>query len=1037
VTEPTTRLVHFFRLLIGKPVAVLMLVLAILGASTIATLRIPIEMFPSGLASTSIFISAPWPGANPTEVETRVVRPLEDELRTLTGVEETIAVAAANSGIIILSYPGDTDMDQAQAEVADRVERVRPLLPSDADRVSIRRFQSSDIPIMWVGVTYAEDQFEYSQDVLANVLGPRLEAVDGVAAANLDGLLPTSVRILLNKDAVVANRVEIGQLVQRLQADNLSAPVGDLDDAGSRYIIRVDSRFQSLEEIRAFPVRPGLTLNDIGRVEWVRSAPDNYFKVNGEFAVGISIQKETSANTFEVCQELKRVIEVEIQHDPELAGMKYSIFFNQGENVQQNLEALVKDAALGGAIACVVLMLFLRRFRYTLLVALSIPFSVLVTLAYLYFTGDSFNILTMTGITVSIGMLVDNSVVIVESIFARRERGEDLGKACANGPAEVMLAVVTATLTTVVVFVPLIFMSTNQNARVLTGSIGIPLCVSLIAALLLAIVIVPVVSYRLGAKKTEQQRRRGRLGNLLDRFSLLGWLQRRLPRLVDWSLNHPVQALSIALVCLLSTGVAQLGSQTGGGLQLGSELNARFKILGAIDLDEAHEHILALEGTLLEPELLKEIGNPDVGIFFNRTRGSINLWHEQRPNPEREKQILELLQQRLPRMAALEYRFGEEFNDRNTQDQKGWARLELEGPDSRVLAQLTEMVRQRAMASGLFEQVSEAEDTSRELLVQLDRDVMVKAGVNSQTMVGNIEWNLRGFMVSRFQTAHEDIPIILEYDDPGVPDRSDLTDMSIWTGNASLPLSSFATFDYSRGPASIARHNGRTVTSIGLKAKKGDLKKAAKEIRSLMNQVELPEGYHWNQLGGMEEFNEGLQDILRALTLSIALVFLLMGLLFNSLILPFSVLVTVPFAYVGFTWAFRISGVEIDLLAWVGMIVLAGVVVNNGIVLLDRILHLENQGVDRRTAILEGVRDRLRPVLMTALTTICGLLPIALSQPGSGGFSFQGLAVGVSGGLLISTVFTLWTVPLIYSLLRDVAAWHQRLRKGPGPQTAQ
>lgn len=1060
MTAPDATLARFFGTLIQRPVAVFMLVLALLGAAAIAALRIPIEMFPSNLSSTTIFVQVPWAGANPTEVETRVVRPLEDELRTLSGVKETLAVASSGSGYVVLSYPGDTDMDQAQAEVADRVERVRPLLPSDADRISVRRFQSSDLPIMWIGVIYEGDTFERSQDLIGNVLAPRLEAVDGVAAVNANGVLPQSVRILLDEDKVVANRVDIGALVARLQADNQSAPVGDLDDAGSRYIVRVDSRFRSLKEIEQFPVQPGLTLGDVGRVELVRSAPEYYFKVNGEFAVGMSVQKETSANTFEVCKKLASVIEEEIPNDPAYGGMEFSIFWNQGENVRNALESLVRDAILGGLIASVVLMLFLRRLRYTLLIAASIPFSVLITLAFLYFTGDTFNILTMTGITVSIGMLVDNSVVIVESIFARRERGESLREACANGPSEVMLAVITATLTTVVVFVPLIFMGEDQNARVLTGAIGIPLCVSLIAALILAIVIVPVVCYRLGAQSEEGQpdsptRRalaplRAALGLLarplaglvrvLDRLSPLAFVRKYLPRLVGWSLDHPLRAGTLAVLVFFSGQVADYGGQVSNNVSIGSQLEARFRIRGAANLGEAHEQVLKMEEALAEPSLREAIGSPDLGVQFDRDSGQINIWHETRPTPSEEKEILEILQERLPKVAALEYRFGEEFNERATEDQKGWTRVQLEGPDSRVLHEVLEEVRQKAESSDLFEAVSEAAETSREILVRLDRDRMSQAGLNSQAMVGSIEWNLRGFMVSRYQMPNEDVPIILEYDRPENPDRRDLTDMSIWTGMASVPLSTFANFEAGRGPASISRRDGRTVASLGLKTKTEDLKEAARQARQFMSEIDLPEGYHWTPVGGLADFNEGLQDIQRALMLSIALVFLLMGLLFNSLILPFSVLISVPFAWVGFKWAFRLSGIPIDLLAWVGMIVLAGVVVNNGIVLVDRILQLENRGVDRREAILGGVRDRLRPVLMTAFTTICGLLPIALSEAATGGFSFRGLAVGVSGGLAISTMCTLWTVPLVYAQMRRAADWSGawfRLRKPAATASAE
>jgi hydrophobic/amphiphilic exporter-1 (mainly G- bacteria), HAE1 family len=1036
MTEPDARLVRFFKLLIRRPIAVMMLTLAILGASAIATYRIPIEMLPKGLAGSAITISAPWPGANPAEVELRVVRPLEDELRGLAGIKETVSVAMAGAGRVNLIFPGDADMDQVHAEVADRVERVRPLLPRDADRVRVMRMQLDDMPIMWLGVTYSEDAYERAQETISNVLIPRIEAVDGVAATRVNGVEPTSVRILLDEDKTLANRVDIGALVARLQADNLSLPVGDLEGAGSRYIVRVDSRFKSLKEVEDFPVREGLTLGDIGRVIEARSAPEFFFKVNGEFAVGISVQKETAANTFQVCQAVSKLVEEELPNDPLLGGMDYAIFWNQGDNIKQNLEGLVMDAAKGGAIAMLVLMLFLRRLRYTILVAASIPFAVLVTLAYLYFSGDTFNIMTMTGITISIGMLVDNSVVIVESIFTRREKGEELGKACAHGPAEVMIAVITATLTTVVVFVPLIFMSTDNNIRVFTGAIGIPLCISLLAALLLAIVIVPVASYRLGGRdhakqgeaKKDKPKRKNKLTKLMDAISPLAFLKRAMPRLVAWSLDHPLRAITISMLALMSISIARSGQSNTGGMQMGSQLEGDFEIRGAANLLEAHEIVLKVERALMDEELLKDIGSPDIGVGFDRTSGQINLWHDSAPDAEDADRYLEILNERLPQMAAVEYRFGEQFNQRSTEDQKGWIGMQLEGPDSMVLQGITNELRSEAVASGLFEEVSKDLNTSKEIRVTMDRQLMAEAGVNSQTLTGNMEWNLRGFMVSRFQKKYEDIPLILEYDDPENPDKSDLVDMSIWTNTGAVPLSSFASFSHGEGPAAISRRNGRTVAAIGFKAKESDLKKAADLLVTFMKDRKLPEGYHWKQLGGLSEFEEGAKDIQRALTLSVALVFLLMGLLFNSLILPLSVLITVPFAMVGYYWAFRITGQAGDLLSMVGLIVLAGVVVNNGIVLLDRILHLEARGWSRRQAILDGVRDRLRPVLMTALTTICGLLPIAMSKAQSGSFSFQGLAIGISGGLIVSTIFTLWTVPLIYHLLRDLTEWWARIR---------
>ncbi|KAA3607119.1 MAG: AcrB/AcrD/AcrF family protein [Planctomycetota bacterium] len=1013
--------VGFFRRLLSRPITVLMVVLAMIGTSLIAAMRIPIEMMPSGFADGSIVVVVPWAGANPNEVEQRIVKPLEEELGTLTGVSHMHAVSSEGMGRVILQFPGTFDMDEAYAEVADRVERVRPKLPREADRVTMRRWTAADTPVLWCGVLYPGEIRDRAQEIFSEVLQPRLEAIDGVAAVNMNGLEPRSVRILLDEEQVKSNRVDIGALVRRLQSDNISAPVGDLDEAGSRYIVRIDGRFQSLEEIEDFPVRPGLRLGEIGRVIQVRSAPDDFFRVNGRYGLGVSINKETSANTFEVCQRLTEVIEKDLPADPVLGQFEYSVFWNEGETVETSLRNLIEDAVIGGAIACAVLMLFLRRLRFTMLIALSIPFSVLATLIWLYFSGDSFNLFSMMGITISIGMLVDNSVVIVESIFQRREQGQDLQTACTKGPADMVLAVVTATLTTVVVFLPLIFMSEDRNARVFTTSIGVPLCVALMSALVLAIIIVPVASRYL--IRGGHRRRAG--GQSKRRRPLLPWLdgmKNSMPRLVAWSLNHRFAAATLALAFLFSGQLASAGNQfdptslSG----FGGQLTVQFEFSSNTDLYQAEEEVLQMEETLMGP-LRQEIGNPDIGVAFNRNGGEIYLWHETDVALEEREAIFASLEQKLPKSARTEFKFEGSFSKQNVKDEE-WLRIQIEGPESQRVQAIAAQVRELARQVPEFEEIAEDQQAAREILVNLDRERMQQVGTSSVQVLGIIEWALRGTMISRFETARGDVPIIMEFDEEENPDRNRLQELAVaWFGSgAELPLSNFALFEHRRSPDSIYRKDGQTMEVVGIKPEGKNLQRNAAMLNQIMNQVEMPEGYRWNQEGGWTGFQEDMKELQQAFTLAVVLVFFLMGLLFESLILPFSVLITIAFAVVGAQWAFRLTGQPVDLVGMIGMIVLAGVVVNNGIVLVDRILRLQGQGLNRAEAVVQGVRDRIRPVLMTAATTITGLLPIALSEPQGNSFSFKSLAIGVSGGLAITTFFTLWVVPLLYTLLEDL-----------------
>jgi HAE1 family hydrophobic/amphiphilic exporter-1 len=1008
-------LVRFFRELVHHPIGVLMVCIALLGMSFIAAKRIPLEFVPSGLTGSNISINTSWEGANPAELEQKILKPLEKELRTLPDLEEIIAWANEGTVGFNLSFPGNIDMDLVYSEVADRVERARSILPREVDRINIRRMSMDEFPIMFLGIRTPEMDDAVAQDLIENVMAKRVEAIDGVASAVPMGLTPLSIRILLDEERTFANRVDVGALVRRLQGDNVSAPVGDLDDSGARTIIRVDSRFKTLEEIENFPVRDGLLVKDIGRVAQVRSAPEKLFRFGGVYATTLMITKETSANTFDLCERLTAAFEVEFPADPVLGRFDYLVFFNQGEMIGQTITGLIDDSLLGGGIACLVLFLFLRRFSYTLLITLSIPFAVLIALSYLYFSGRSLNMMSMMGITISIGMLVDNSVVIVESIFKRRESGSSTIDSISRGPAEVILAIVTATLTTVVVFLPLMFLTEDRSQRVIAGSIGMPLIVALLAALILAIVMVPVA-----ARYLQHEGKRGKK-DAATAGHMPAWMTKPLLATVHWAIHNRFRAAFLCALILMSGSIAKAGRSTagsGGGEEGQIEIN--FDFSEGTQLIDGHDEVLLMEEACVGNEEFKEqYPHIETGIEFDKHGGRIYIWPDSPLKIKEKKGLMSYLQDRLPERSRVEYRFEKEFNQGSKSDIE-WTRIRVEGDDSAKVQAILEEVRAAAALSEDFTEVSKERNKDREILVSMDRDRMSRLGVTSQSVIGNIEWTMRGFMVSRFETPNLDLPLIIEYDKEENPNRSKLEEMVVAAKDNMVPLSTFATFVDSRSRSGIFRRDGKLSDSIGLKAKTEDVKEAYMAASRLMDDIEIPEGYRWTQDGGWRKTEQDMNDLVYALTLAVGLVFLLMGLLFNSVVLPLSALTTIAFAILGADWAFFLMNQAVGPMEYIGMIVLAGVVVNNGIVLIDRILQFERQGMEVNVAIVEAVRDRMRPVFMTALTTVCGLLPIALSAPTGNGFSFQGLAIGIVGGIAVATFFTLTVVPLSFSLLRDL-----------------
>jgi HAE1 family hydrophobic/amphiphilic exporter-1 len=537
-----------------------------------------------------------------------------------------------------------------------------------------------------------------------------------------------------------------------------------------------------------------------------------------------------------------------------------------------------------------------------------------------------------------------------------------------------------------------------------------PLIVALLAALTLSIVMVPVAARFINVS-VKSKSNAGHLPNFLTRpmFAIL-----------NWSLRHRFRAVTFYTLILLSSTVATTGRQMAVANQEEGQISVRFSFVDGTTLFDGHLEILELEKQVLMTDEFKDkFPMISVGCWFTRRAGSLLLWPDRPLKTSEKESLMEYLKNKLPQRARINYHFSQEMSRGRSSRSNDWTRVRVTGPDSSVVLDIVEEIRELGRASDDFSEVSKRNDLNQEVLVKLDRERMSKLGVDSQSVIGNIEWTMRGFMVSRFETETQEIPIIIEYDSPNNPNRSSLEEMLIASQEQIVPLSTFAKFTNSKSSSSIYRLDGKISEFVGLKAETKDPKVAAEQVGLLMSEVSLPEGYSWEISGGWSAASNDMADLVSAMVLAVGLVFLLMGLLFNSVILPLSALTTIAFAILGANWAFKIFSQPFGAMEMVGMIVLAGVVVNNAIVLIDRILQLERQGLALNEALITAVGDRMRPVFMTALTTVCGLLPIALSEPSGTGVSFKGMALGIVGGISVATFFTLTVVPLSFSLFRD------------------
>ncbi|MBI5365153.1 MAG: efflux RND transporter permease subunit [Planctomycetes bacterium] len=1144
----------FVAALVRRPILLATLFTTLVVIGLIAWSRIPIQMMPDGIVDPGLEIFAANPGASAQENEERVARVLEEELRTLPSVKGIHSQSRAEDVGIFVEFDAKLDMNFAKAEVRDRIERARPKLPDTVQDVGIFSWSESDLPIMFFALKHPGDS-PRTDFLVENVIQRHLESVDGVGKVDVWGLLEDSMRILLDEDRVRGANLDLGALIRRLRSDNFSLSMGEVQDGGRRLLLRADMRFRSPKEIEEYPIGNGLRIGDIGHVEMVKSVRESLFRIDGEYAYFVEVRKDAQANIVETCSRLEKEL-VELEKHPQLAGQFHFLpIFDQGEFIENSLKQLTDSAWEGGLLAVVVLFLFLWRFRQTLLVALSIPISVILAIAWCYFTGRSFNVLTMTGITLAMGMLVDNAIVVIENITRLKHSGLGARDAVVQGTGEVGLAVLLSTLTTVVVFLPMIFMTENPILRLMFGELGLPLCIALLISLVVALVFMPVATeWAIGERPAWLERIGTRIsgvgalpGRITERgvaalrwslraartgawglargvllvvvplrwpllaavillagwraWSARPWMERvapvdpgnvlglsiapiealylgllaasvvaagvvlllvlprlrrrtaaapigpsaaaaaersvpRAPRslieivadtnhaLVEWSLKRRLAASGAAFLCFLSviwpiakTEVAAFGEDDSKTqMRVYVDLEDNFSLAQASDEMAHYERFL--DAKRAEYHLSR------CGVRFSRTGGSLRLFWSAPQTKEHMEKVLADLHANLPKLSGHHLRFLDDVQPGADTRNKNVATFAIRGPDSEVLARLgAEAVRTLERVPGLTSVASPLENAPPQVQLSFDSDVAQKLSITPRAALENVAWALRGFSLPRYHEPGREVPLIIEYDGTEAAGLDTLRELEIWNGTSSVPLTSVARFEFGQGARTIWRENGQATFALQARVENSAQQKELTERGyAALEALDLPRGYSFAREDSVVSRQESeMAELKFAGLLSLFLVFLLMGILFESLLLPLSVLFTIPFAVVGSYWSLYLTGTAMDSIGWIGIIILVGVVVNNGIVLIDRVHELRRQGWERTAAVLEGCRNRVRPILMTALTSVMGLWPMATTEPPGESIDFRALATCVGGGLAISTIFTLWVVPLAYTVLDDLA----------------
>jgi len=991
------------RLILTRPIGVVVLSVATIVMGVLSFQNIPLRMLPDGFEERSLSVYVSLRRANPQEAERHIAIPIEEALATISGIDSIRTRCTADQVRIHVTLKSDADAPEMERLVRDRIQRVEPDLPDDVTRVVVRRFGTRDMPVIWFSCSGDIGRLELS-DFMEDVVIPRLESIDGVARVNSRGLVKRSVRIWLDREEVLRRRLDLRALLQRLRSDNLSADLGELREAGRHAYLRATMEFESLDDIRAIPVTDDVTLGQIARVEVVPGLDQGWGRFNGNAVIAGAIYKTSDANTVQTCENIRNFFDELKATHPVAKDLRIAPWFDAGKRIQVSLETLYQNALYGGVLAVLVLFAFFRRLRMTLLVTAAIPLSLTIAVTVLYFTGASLNMVTMLALTIAVGMLIDNAIVVVEAIVRRRERGETPREAATGGASEVALAVLTATLTTIVVFAPVVFLADDANNRLLMGSIGGPIAYALLASLAVALVLVPLGSIYL------RKKREGLNPAAVTDIHGLGVYG----RVLGWALRNrfAVCILAVPLIWSASIPLETLGRKDamgggGGSLRVRMRWPRHYSMTDASNTTKIYEDYLAKRRDELELQ--------GVYAHFDKMGGFLMTWKE----PDAELQIDEIRKKMIegwPDVPGV-------WTSLESVNRESRTSVTLEGEDPLVLERTLDIIEERLKELESVKDVTrERNEGLQELRITVDRDIADKVDFSAAAIRGTVGWIVRGARLSDFYSDGRDIPLIIEMDPDQAQAVHDLGEVLIPTGSGALPLSALTRFGIHDAPGAIVRHDGRRVDSLEVVGHGDDVRAFHGEVSETVAAVQLPPGVRHKIGGAWRDLEASFSELGDALLLGIVFVFLLTGVLFESLVLPFAVLFAIPPAIMGSLWALHITGKPLDGLSILGLILLAGIVVNNGIVLVDRVQQQRRAGVTLHTAVLLAGRDRVRPVVTTALTTIAGLLPMAILSVPEDGIPYDGLAVAVVGGLICSTLATLLLVPVVFTLLEALSA---------------
>jgi len=1006
---------------VKRPVTVIMVTLIIVIMGIVSLSRLAVDLFPNIEFPVAVVVTQ-FDGAGPKEIEKMVAKPIEDSLATLEGLETITTNAMNGSAVTILEFDFGTDMDMKAIDIRESVDRVKGYLPEGADEPMVLKLDINAMPIMNLTLSGDKSISELEQ-IAEDIVSPKLERIGGVASVNISGGETREVQINVSEEVLSGYGLTAGQLAQMIAAENFNTPLGNMNKGPLELNIRQVGEFESVSELQSLVVslpRGGQArLEELADVRMVAKDPDSIVRQDGERTINISIQKSSDANTVEVAQQLRSEIK---NLQGQLQGVDLQIFSDTATNVENSIDNVVNSALLGGLLAVVILYLFLRHFKSTLVIGLSIPISVIATFILIYFNGITLNMMTLGGLTLGVGMLVDNSIVVLENIFRYRTEGVESHRAAIQGADEVRNAIFASTLTTVVVFLPLTFV--EGMVSILFRDFALTVVMSLLASLFIALTLVPMLASKLLNTDTKA------LQTGEKKAGIFKAVEKRYRGLLDFSIKHRKTVIAVTVsIFVLSLGlVAVVGAEFFPSSD-GGQVTVSMKLPEGSALSKTQEFVEQAETIILETSsddvasIMSSTGSGDQmsAMTGSTSSNSAQITIELKPVADRDQSnraIADDIRSALKDISGADIQVTAASG---MMSGGSMIDIRVKGDNIETLRVITDDLSQEIKAvEGAREVVTSMEEGLPEIQLKIDREKAGQYGLSSNAISSMVKSRIDGILASRIKIDEEEINIVIKSAlDVGRQYESLQDTALISPRGVSVPLSQVAEIKVDQGPSTISRINQERYASITGDVFGRDLSAVNRDIVEVLEAYNMPIGYAYEIGGQAEEMQSSFVSLFMALALSVVLVYMIIASQFESLVQPFVIMFSVPLAMSGGLIGLALTGTPLSVPAMIGMIMLAGIVVNNAIVLVDAVNLRRERGESRIDAIMSAGPIRLRPILMTTLTTVLGLMPMAMAI-GEGSESMAPMARFVVGGLLVSTLLTLVFIPVLYTIADDM-----------------